>query len=38
VNQQKATIEKYTEVFTFTGELVSRLDTFHVWPGELPRG
>lgn len=28
----------YSEVFTFTGELVSRLDTFHVWLGELPRG
>lgn len=28
----------YSEVFTFTGELVSRLDTFHVWLGELPKG
>ena len=24
----------YSEVFTFTGELVSRLDTFHVWLGD----
>jgi ketosteroid isomerase-like protein len=28
----------YSEVFTFTGGLVSRLDTFHVWLGELPKG
>ena len=24
----------YSEVFTFTGGLVSRLDTFHIWLGE----
>jgi hypothetical protein len=23
-------------VFTFTGGLVSRLDTFHIWLGEAP--
>jgi ketosteroid isomerase-like protein len=26
----------YSEVFTFTGGLVSRLDTFHIWLGEAP--
>ena len=26
----------YAEVFTFTDGLVSRLDTFHVWLGEVP--
>jgi ketosteroid isomerase-like protein len=26
----------YSEVFTFTGGLVSRLDTFHIWLGEVP--
>jgi hypothetical protein len=26
----------YSEVFTFTGGLVSRLDTFHIWLGERP--
>lgn len=26
----------YSEVFTFTGGLVSRLDTFHIWLGEPP--
>jgi hypothetical protein len=26
----------YSEVFTFRGALVSRLDTFHVWLGEVP--
>ena len=26
----------YAEVFTFAGGLVSRLDTFHIWLGELP--
>ena len=25
----------YSEVFTFTGALVSRLDTFHIWFGEV---
>jgi ketosteroid isomerase-like protein len=28
----------YSEVFTFVGGLVSRLDTFHVWLGELTAG
>jgi uncharacterized protein len=28
----------YSEVFTFDGGLVSRLDTFHVWLGAPPRG
>jgi hypothetical protein len=28
----------YSEVFTFAAGLVSRLDTFHVWLGELPKG
>ena len=27
----------YSEVFTFTDGLVSRLDTFHIWLGESPR-
>ena len=27
----------YSEVFTFTGGLVSRLDTFHIWLGEVPQ-
>jgi len=26
----------YSEVFTFTDGLVSRLDTFHIWLGEVP--
>jgi hypothetical protein len=26
----------YLEVFTFTDGLVSRLDTFHIWLGEVP--
>ena len=26
----------YSEVFTFTDGLISRLDTFHIWPGEVP--
>ena len=26
----------YSEAFTFTGGLVSRLDTFHIWLGEVP--
>jgi uncharacterized protein len=26
----------YSEVFTFTGNLIRRLDTFHVWLGEVP--
>jgi ketosteroid isomerase-like protein len=26
----------YSEVFTFTDGLVSRLDTFHIWLGEPP--
>jgi hypothetical protein len=26
----------YSEVFTFRDALVSRLDTFHVWLGEVP--
>jgi hypothetical protein len=26
----------YSEVFTFTRGLVSRLDTFHIWLGEVP--
>ena len=26
----------YSEVFTFRDGLVSRLDTFHVWLGEVP--
>jgi ketosteroid isomerase-like protein len=26
----------YSEVFTFRDDLVSRLDTFHVWLGEVP--
>jgi uncharacterized protein len=26
----------YSEVFTFRDRLVSRLDTFHVWLGEVP--
>jgi ketosteroid isomerase-like protein len=26
----------YSEVFTFTDGLVSRLDTFHIWLGEAP--
>ena len=26
----------YSEVFTFTAGLVSRLDTFHIWLGEVP--
>ena len=26
----------YSEVFTFTGGLVSRLDTFHIWLGDRP--
>jgi ketosteroid isomerase-like protein len=26
----------YSEVFTFTGGLVSRLDTFHIWLGDVP--
>jgi ketosteroid isomerase-like protein len=26
----------YSEVFTFTGGLVSRLETFHIWLGEVP--
>ncbi len=26
----------YSEVFTFTGGLISRLDTFHIWLGEVP--
>ena len=26
----------YSEVFTFTGGLVSRLDTFHIWLSEVP--
>jgi hypothetical protein len=25
---------QYSEVFTFAGGLVSRLDTFHIWLGE----
>jgi len=28
----------YSEVFTFRDGLVSRLDTFHVWLGEVPAG
>jgi uncharacterized protein len=27
---------QYSEVFTFTDGLVSRLDTFHIWLGEVP--
>ena len=27
----------YSEVFTFAGPMVSRLDTFHIWLGELRR-
>jgi uncharacterized protein len=27
---------QYSEVFTFTGGLVSRLDTFHIWLGATP--
>jgi uncharacterized protein len=27
---------QYSEVFTFTGGLVSRLDTFHTWLGDRP--
>ena len=26
----------YAEAFTFTDGLISRLDTFHVWLGEVP--
>jgi ketosteroid isomerase-like protein len=26
----------YSEVFTFTDGLVSRLDAFHIWLGEVP--
>ena len=26
----------FSEVFTFTGGLVSRLDTFDIWLGEIP--
>ena len=26
----------YSEVLTFTGGLVSRLDTFHIWLGDRP--
>jgi uncharacterized protein len=26
----------YSEVFTFRAALMSRLDTFHVWLGEVP--
>jgi hypothetical protein len=26
----------YTEIFGFRGSLVSRLDTFHIWLGEVP--
>jgi ketosteroid isomerase-like protein len=26
----------YSEVFTFTDGLVSRLDTFHIWLGKVP--
>jgi ketosteroid isomerase-like protein len=26
----------YSEVFTFTAGLISRLDTFHIWLGEVP--
>jgi uncharacterized protein len=26
----------YSEVFTFTDGLVSRLDTFHIWLGDVP--
>jgi ketosteroid isomerase-like protein len=26
----------YSEVFTFTDGLISRLDTFHIWLGEVP--
>ena len=28
----------YSEVFTFEGALVTRLDTFHVWLGTVPGG
>jgi ketosteroid isomerase-like protein len=28
----------YSEVFTFTGGLVSRLDTFHIWLGRVGDG
>jgi uncharacterized protein len=28
----------YSEVFTFEGALVTRLDTFHVWLGPVPGG
>jgi uncharacterized protein len=26
----------YSEVFTFAGGLIRRLDTFHIWLGEVP--